>query len=251
MSPGSAAIEAGIPASLLTPTRQRVMVEVLHEHFNAPIRVLEIGVWQAAGSTQVWLDHLPDGSELVLLDAWRPYASAQDLSGQGDAPSRWNYAAMDAQCDQAFHAAVERVRAHERAQPATGRNVSVHVVRAPAAQALRWMRDGSFDLIYVDGDHKYEQVRKDLEEAKRLVRREHGVICGDDLERLPDEATLDLARRHLDRDYLGAPHRFHPGVCLAVHECFGQVQMSDGFWWTTTSRSLMTPADATRQAVYA
>ena len=65
----------------------------------------------------------------------------------------------------------------------------------------------------------------------RLVRPGHGVICGDDLERLPDEATVALARQHLDRDYLGAPHRFHPGVCLAVHECFGSVQMSDGFWW--------------------
>lgn len=244
MSGPPAGGDALIPASLLTPARQRVMVDLLRNHFQGPIRVLEIGVWQAAGSTQVWLDHLPDGSELVLLDAWRPYASAQDLSGQGDAPSRWNYAAMDAQCDQAFHAALDRVRAHEQRQSASGRRISVQVVRAPASQALPWMRDDSFDLIYVDGDHKYTQVRRDLEEAKRLVRRGSGVICGDDLERLPDETTLALARHHLDRDYLGAPHRFHPGVCLAVHECLGQVEMNDGFWWVTPARTTQPPQAA-------
>jgi hypothetical protein len=234
---------AAIPSSLLSAARQQVMVDVLRSCFHGPIRMLEIGVWHAAGSTQVWLDHLPEGSELVLLDAWRPYASAEDLSGGGDAPSRWNYAAMDAQCEQAFEAALRRVRAHERSAE---RRVSVQVIRAQATQAMAWMRDGSFDLVYVDGDHKYAQVRRDLEAARRLVHPVRGVVCGDDLERLPDEATIALARLHLDRDYLGAPHRFHPGVCLAVHECFGSVQMSNGFWWVSPgmSRAVVQPRHA-------
>ncbi len=225
----SSAIPA-IGASLLSPQRQGVMIELLKSQFSRPIRVLEIGVWQAAGSTQVWLEHLPAGSELVLLDAWRPYASSEDLEGAGTAPSSWNYAAMDAQCEAAFEAACTRVRAYQQAHR-SAEQVKVHVVRAPAAEALNWMRDGAFDLIYVDGDHKYAQVKHDLQHAKRLINPDHGVICGDDLERLPDAPTLALAREHLQRDYLGAPHRFHPGVCLAVHECFGQVQMSEGFWW--------------------
>lgn len=218
-----------VSASLLTPQRQAVMRRLLTEHFRAPIRMLEIGVWQAAGSTQVWLEHLADGSELVLVDAWQPYASQEDLDGHGGAPSSWNYNAMDEQCEAAFHAAYGRVRAYQQLHRQTG--VQIHLLRAPAAQALAWMRDGAFDLIYVDGDHKYAQVKSDLDHARRLVNPHHGVICGDDLERLPDEQSLALARQHLQRDYLGAPHRFHPGVCLAVHECFGEVQMADGFWW--------------------
>ena len=239
-----------VSASLLSPQRQAVMTRLLHEHFRSPIRVLEIGVWQAAGSTQVWLDNLADGSELVLVDAWQPYASAEDLSQQGTAPSSWDYSAMDEQCEAAFQAACARVRAYQQAHRQAG--VQIHLLRAPAAQALSWMRDGAFDLIYVDGDHKYAQVKSDLEHARRLVNPKHGIVCGDDLERLPDEDTLALARQHLQRDYLGAPHRFHPGVCLAVHECFGDVQMSDGFWWTHchggrfTTDALPTSAETNR-----
>lgn len=220
-----------IAASLMSPARRQVMADVFSGRFQRPIRLLEVGVWQAAGSTQFWLEHLPAGSELVLLDAWRPYASPADLIGGGTAPSSWNYAAMDAEADAAFDAACARVRQYERAQ-GRGAAVTVHLLRAPAAQAMAWMADGAFDVVYVDGDHKYEQVRQDLTHAARLVNRRDGLVCGDDLERLPDPATIALARKHLGRDYLGPPHRFHPGVCLAVHEVFGEVRMADGFWWT-------------------
>lgn len=239
-----------IAASLLSPRRRRAMAQLVQRHFRDPIRMLEIGVWQAAGSTQVWLEHLPVGSELVLLDAWRPYASAADLDRGGEAASSWNYAQMDAQCEAAFRAAVEHLRVYE-ARVGTGRGVSVQLVRARASEALAWMRDGSFDLVYVDGDHKYEQVRRDLRHACRLVHPERGIVCGDDLERLPDAQTLALARTHLRRDYLGAPHSFHPGVCLAVHECFGQVCMTEGFWWIHCRRGRFTtemPANAMENA---
>ena len=232
-----------IAASLLSPARQRVMREVLEASFDRPIRLLEVGVWQAAGSTQFWLDHLPAGSELVLLDAWQPYASAQDLAGTGVAPSSWDYAAMDAQCEAAFEATCARVRAYEQGQR-HGPRVNVQLLRAPAAQAMAWMADGAFDVVYVDGDHKYARVKADLLHARRLVGRD-GLVCGDDLERLPDDDTLALARQHLERDYLGAPHRFHPGVCLAVHETFGRVRMTDGFWWIHMQGGLATTAAPT------
>jgi len=228
-----------IAESLLSLERQRVMINLLRRSFDRPLRVLEVGVWQAAGSTQVWLEHLPAGSELVLLDAWRPYASAADLSPSGIAQSAWDYARMDKECDAAFYAAIERVRAHE-ARHGSEPQVSVQLVRAPADQAMAWMRDGSFDLVYIDGDHKYPQVLSDIRHAIRLVRPDGGVVCGDDLERLPDARLLSIARSHTDRDYLGAPHRFHPGVCLAVHECFGQVHMVDGFWWIHTRNGCFT-----------
>lgn len=229
-APAAAFQPSVVSASLLSPQRKAAMARLLRENFNGPIRVLEVGVWQAAGSTQVWLENLPAGSELVLIDAWQPYASEQDMDGQGHAPSSWNYAAMDAECEAAFDIACDRIRTYERARPEHLR-VAVHLLRAPASQALSWMRDGAFDLVYVDGDHKYAQVKSDLLHARRLVNHNRGVICGDDLERLPDQATLALAREHPQRDYLGAPHRFHPGVCRAVHECFGTVRMTDGFWW--------------------
>ncbi len=224
---------------LISAQRRAAMVALVKARCQRPVRMLEIGVWRAAGSTQVWLEHLPAGSELVLLDAWRAYASAADLAANAPARSSWDYAGMDAQCEAAFEEACERLRAYEHRHG--GRTpVQAHLLRAPAAQALRWMQDGAFDLVYVDGDHKYAQVREDLRQAMRLARPDGGVVCGDDLERLPDPESLALAALHPDRDYLGAPHRFHPGVLLAVHECFGQVHMSDGFWWVDRQQGRFT-----------
>lgn len=235
-----------IPASLLSPARAEAMIALVRSRFHSPIRLLEIGVWEAAGSTQLWLEHLPAGSELVLVDAWRPYASGADLDPSSEARGAWDYARMDAQCESAFRAAVERVRAYEQAT-ASGGGHRVHLVRAPAGEALAWMRDGSFDLVYIDGDHKYGQLLSDLHHACRLVRPDGGVLCGDDLEHLPDPERLALAHLHRDRDYLGAPHRFHPGVLLALHEVFGEVGMREGFWWVHRQGDRFSPRPSATQ----
>jgi hypothetical protein len=93
------------------------------------------------------------------------------------------------------------------------------------------MRDGLFDFIYIDGDHKYASVRKNIQDAKRLAQHGRALICGDDLERLPSPELLQVAQEHRDRDFLRGPYQFHPGVMLALHEEFGEVGMSEGFWW--------------------
>ena len=55
------------------------------------------------------------------------------------------------------------------------------------------MQDGLFDFIYVDGDHKYESVKRNLIDAKRLAKKAFSLVCGDDLERLPSRELLDIA----------------------------------------------------------
>jgi|KBSSwiStaDraftv2_1062776.scaffolds.fasta_scaffold165080_2 hypothetical protein len=191
--------------------------------FDRPIHALEVGTWFGEGSTQIWLEHLPPGSTLTLVDPWRPYASASDL-----ADADWNYAAMDSQVLEAYLSTILAVRRFENAHP--GR-VSVDIVRGDSERVLQRMRDDQFDFVYVDGDHKYPSVRQNLRDAARLARHDLSIICGDDLEQLPSPDLLEVARAHRDRDYLRDPHNFHPGVMLAVHEQFGEVGMADGFWW--------------------
>lgn len=198
------------------------MMERAINCFDGPINALEIGTWFGEGSLQIWLKHLAPGSTLTLVDPWRSYASAADL-----ADSQWNYAAMDGQMLEAYLSTILAVRKFENANP--GR-VAIDIVRGDSERVLDRMRDGLYDFIYIDGDHKYESVRRNLRDAKRLARS-NALICGDDLERLPDAQLLELARQNRDKDYLREPHNFHPGVMLAVHEEFGEVRMSNGFWW--------------------
>jgi len=211
-----------IPTNQAWPFRAEAMGNAIRL-FDSPIHALEIGTWFGEGSTQIWLQHLRRGSTLTLVDPWRPYASAADLADTG-----WNYSAMDSQVLEGYLSTILAVRKFENSNPG---KVTVDIVRGDSERVMDRMRDGIFDFIYIDGDHKYESVKQNLRDAKRLARHEIAIICGDDLECLPNPELLALAKQHADRDYVRDPHNFHPGVMLAVHEEFGEVGMSNGFWW--------------------
>jgi hypothetical protein len=109
--------------------------------------------------------------------------------------------------------------------------IEVNMVRAEARTFLAQIQPQTYDFIYIDGDHKYEAVKGDIVQAKRVIKKDRAVLCGDDLERLPTDELVTLAQAHKDQDYLRGNHQFHPGVLLAVAEEFGHVNMHHGFWW--------------------
>lgn len=221
-----------VPTNQVWPTRAASMTRAIRL-FDSPIHALEIGTWFGEGSTQIWLNNLPAGSTLTLVDPWRPYGSAADMADPG-----FNYAAVDSQVLEAYLATILAVRKFENAHP--GR-LTVDIVRADSERFMERLSDGVFDFIYIDGDHKHASVKKNLREAKRLARSGVALICGDDLERLPTPELLAIAREHTDRDFLRDPHHFHPGVMLAIHEEFDHVGMQDGFWWVFKKNGQFTP----------
>ncbi len=110
--------------------------------------------------------------------------------------------------------------------------VTVQPVRDLSENALPPLRDGTFDIVYIDGCHYYREALFDMLEGRRLVK-DGGILCGDDLELQAGECDLENARRHAREDYIrdpGSGRYFHPGVTLAVHESFGQVSSFSGFW---------------------
>jgi hypothetical protein len=96
---------------------------------------------------------------------------------------------------------------------------------------LKYLSEGVFDFIYIDADHKYDNFKEDLINAKRLINKNFGVICGDDLEKIPTSFLINIAKKYKNRDYLSGDLNYHPGVCLAISEQFHAVNMIDGFWW--------------------
>lgn len=82
----------------------------------------------------------------------------------------------------------------------------------------------SFDLAYIDGDHKWPAPFDDICQCKRLVKP-GGIICGDDFEK-PFQAPVTAYE--LTQDFTNG---YHPGVSLAVHIAFPAVNSQDGFWW--------------------
>ncbi|MBK9616444.1 MAG: hypothetical protein IPO35_13395 [Uliginosibacterium sp.] len=75
-------MHALIPANTFNqawPSRVPHMRKLMAESFSGPIQALEIGAWFGSGSTRIWLETLPAGSTLTIVDGWRSYLSAHDL----------------------------------------------------------------------------------------------------------------------------------------------------------------------------
>jgi hypothetical protein len=73
-------------------------------------------------------------------------------------------------------------------------------IRKTSDEAINDLKDIKVDLIYIDGLHTYEQVKKDIENYKKIINN-YGFISG---------------------------HDYHPvwqGVIDAIHETIGEPEM--------------------------
>ncbi len=213
-----------VHTSQLWHGRREILQLIVTRHFHGPIKVLEVGTWFGVGSTRVWFDNIPNGSSLTLVDSWRAYISNTDLK-EGPVST----AVMDALPHSAIMSTLKEVYRIE----AQKRDLDITVARGKSSKVLSQLKEESFDLIYIDGSHYYEDVKLDIQMSKRLVKGDFAIICGDDYEEIATEDYLVLAREHLERDYVQLPNGnwFHPGVMLAVAEEFERVNMKDGIWW--------------------
>ena len=64
------------------------------------------------------------------------------------------------------------------------------------------------------------------------MNKNFGIICGDDLEKLPTEELITVAKMNKNRDFLRQDNEhYHPGVLLSISEEFDRVNMINGFYW--------------------
>lgn len=83
------------------------------------------------------------------------------------------------------------------------------------------------DFIFIDADHRYQYVKKDIENYLPLVKK-GGILAGHDCEFLIKNAD-DLFKQTEDVDYT----QFHSGVSRAVSELLPKAQLTKTghIWW--------------------
>jgi predicted O-methyltransferase YrrM len=211
------------PVNQAAPWRVEGMKQVIAE-FDKPINALEIGAWYGEGSTRIWLEALHETSSITIIDYWKPYCTEKDYQD-----NMFDYKKMDEMTHDAYINTINVVREYE-----AKKDVDVTLIRGSSKTYLKNFNDEIFDFIYIDGAHHYDAVKSDIVQAKRLIKKDFGIICGDDYENDPTEEMLELARANKDVDFLKHPgvNHFHPGPLLAIYEEFkGEVNRHDGFWW--------------------
>ncbi|OWS70099.1 class I SAM-dependent methyltransferase [Polynucleobacter campilacus] len=74
------------------------------------------------------------------------------------------------------------------------------LIREKSWAAADQFKDGSFGLVYIDGDHTYEGIKKDLNAWYPKVSK-GGVICGDDIGWVGVKQAVDEFFVGMNRDY--------------------------------------------------
>jgi predicted O-methyltransferase YrrM len=128
--------------------------EFLLAHLPRGGTCVEIGVFKGEFSAAILRLNQP--RRLFLIDTWSP--DAIDLA---------NFDA-DSICASVRDRFADAIRAG-----------TVTVIREPSATAAARFSDTSLDWIYIDGDHRYDAVRQDLELYFPKLRIGGYIVCDD------------------------------------------------------------------------
>lgn len=123
--------------------------------------VCEIGVWKGEFSDRILKEKKP--KELHLVDPWKFFPQYR---------TRW-YGGAKARSQKDMNKIFKDVKK----KFANNKNVFIH--RTTSEKASRKFKDDYFDFIYIDGNHSYEFVKKDLENYFPKLKK-GGVVAGDD-----------------------------------------------------------------------
>ena len=125
------------------------------QHTSNNIIGAEIGVWQGELS-ETLLNELPELKMLYMVDRWKPYEG-----------SNMNQASIE-DMQQAKEQALSRTRKHGH------RRFVIQTDSARASKGLIMM-----DFVFIDADHRYEAVKRDLHAWWPAVRS-GGLFSGHD-----------------------------------------------------------------------
>lgn len=191
---------------------------------DVAVEVLEVGSYEGQ-SARAWsaalVQHVPLGGTVTCVDTWRTYHSKADLE------SGHFYMLMDSELASggAFERFCRNIRGADLRAP-------ISYLKGRLLEFVYRLPSNHFDIVYLDASHYYADVVGDLLGAKVLVR-DGGVICGDDLERQLVDVPLAECREYANRDFIAG---YHPGVTLAVAEAFGPVFVDGSVWAARVQR---------------
>jgi hypothetical protein len=128
---------------------------------------VEIGVLRGEYS-KIILDRWKDGA-LYLIDTWRHLDNYIDLNGRND---EYHYECMVE--------TAKNIREHES---------RAHMIRMDSVISADLFPDEFFDFIFIDADHSYEAVVKDIQSWWPKIKK-GGIFAGDDF--IPEDGDIWL-----------------------------------------------------------
>jgi predicted O-methyltransferase YrrM len=188
--------------SRMSPFDEHALHVLLKKFNNNKLKILEIGSWFGAGSTQVFSHY---ASKIICVDTWMGNENAEHRS------------------------LVKQINPYElflkNTYPFKEKIVSI---RSHSNEVGSLLKDESFDFIFIDGDHRYEQTKSDIKNCLPKLKK-IGIIAGHDCEGRVNEKNHVILNQNLDKDHIESIFvnfkHMHPGVIVAVDELLDNVEL--------------------------
>ena len=215
-------------AILSAPVRHMFMIATIwflkNQNKDRKLSVMEIGSWFGASALsfgQGLKEHANGEGEITCIDGWQPFF---DLDNHKNNEYVLEMEAL-LKSDYAYKVFLHNIRT----LPNT---ISSQHFRGMSENILKYLKNDSFSIIFIDADHTYDFVKKDILNSLRLIEN-NGIICGDDLNMELKDLDKDYAITNKNKDFIKDPktgRNYHPGVSVALDEIFGEVSSWGGFW---------------------
>tara|TARA_B100000767_G_scaffold206441_1_gene193362 strand:+ start:7012 stop:7857 length:846 start_codon:yes stop_codon:yes gene_type:complete len=215
-------------AILSAPVRHMFMIAtiwyLMNQDKNKHISIMEIGTWFGASALS-WAQGLKEYSDskgsLTCVDAWKPFF---DLNEHQDNSYVLEMEAL-LESDFAYNVFLHNINTLPK-------SIITQHFRGQSENILKFLKDSSYSVIFIDADHTYKYVKQDILNSMRLVEN-YGIICGDDLNMQMHSIDKNFAMENKNKDFVCDPKtnkNYHPGVTVAIKEIFGEVSSWGGFW---------------------
>lgn len=187
-------------------SEQKVILKALAEACaRENIHILEIGSWCGDSAVELGEIARKHGGKLVCIDWWK-----------GNIGTNLANAAANSDIFSVFWQRIVNAGLEDTVIP----------IRAKSDDAAVLLRYGMFDMIYIDGDHRYGQVVLDIKNYAPFLR-DGGILCGDDCEGRPEDFDPRFLATGKDVDY---HETVHCGVVLAVSEFLEKYSINYNIW---------------------
>jgi len=186
---------------------QKIVLKTLAESVGKPsLKFLEVGNW--LGESTLVLAELAQkhSGKLYCVDWWKGNVGTEleTIASKEDIFTLfWQHI-----CQEGFEDVV----------------VPIHGSSDAAAEILR---DQTFDLIFIDGDHRYDQSLRDIKNYASFVKSDGGILCGHDCEGYISDFDANFLNQGKDID---CHETVHCGVVLAVGSIFKDYSINHSIW---------------------
>ncbi|MCH8293020.1 tetratricopeptide repeat protein [Candidatus Poribacteria bacterium] len=180
----------------------RALIRKIDKPFK---HILEVGSWTGNGSTKIIIEEIRNGKGILYcVDHWR---GNTNVSRHQELVSRYDM----------FGTFRTNVSLY-------GGDEVVKSLVMSSRDAAKIIRDGAFDLVFIDGSHAYDDTILDIDLWLPKIAID-GTLCGHDCEAQAESFNKDYLWENRNGDTVKGDDffpRIHPGVILAVNEKFGK-----------------------------